>query len=86
MRSRKKTIVLDNIVFRDKQESLDFIDSCEREKKPIHGIEIVFFEQQLPSTDMYKTIWFNQQNGVYEKARVFVSEKMAGKWNYAEFK
>lgn len=86
MRSRKKTIVVDNVIYRDKQESLDFIDACERSKSPIYGIEIVYFEKNAATTDMYKTIWFSEQVDVYTKARDFISEKMAGKWNYAEFK
>lgn len=86
MRSRKKIIVVDNVIYRDKQEALDHIDACERNKTAIHGIEIVHFEDSSAITDMYKTIWFSDQLDVYYKARIFVSEKMAGKWNYAEFK
>lgn len=72
--------------FRDKQEALDYIDLLEKSKAPIHGLEIVHLTTHGVSTDMYKTLWFNNQEGVYEKCRAFIKEKMAGVWNYVEFK
>lgn len=86
MRSRKKTIVRDGVVYRDKQEALDQLILFEKNKTPIHGIEIVILTEYNAETDMYKTLWFSSQENVYEKARVFITEKMSGKWNYVEFK
>lgn len=74
------------MIYRDKQEALDHLDTLEREKKPVHGLEIVVLTENSAETDMYKTIWFTGQNNVYENARTFITEKMAGKWNYVEFK
>jgi len=86
MRSRKKIIERDSVVYRDKQEALDYLIILEKEKKPIHGLEIVVLTEHSAETDMYKTLWFTSQNDVYEKSRVFITEKMSGKWNYVEFK
>ena len=86
MRSRKKIIERDSVVYRDKQEALDHLIFLEKEKKPIHGIEIVVLTEHAAETDMYKTLWFTTQQEVYEKARIFITEKMSGKWNYVEFK
>ena len=86
MRSRKKTIHRDGVIYRDKQEALDFLIQLEKEKNPIHGIEIVILSDLTIETDMYKTLWFTSQKDVYEISRVFITEKMGGKWNYVELK
>lgn len=86
MRSRKKIIQRDGSFYRDKQEALDFLVQLEKEKKQIHGIEIVILTDLNVETDMYKTLWFTSQKDVYETSRVFITEKMGGKWNYVEFK
>lgn len=86
MRSRKKIIQRDGAFYRDKQEALDHLIHLEKEKKPIHGIEIVVLTDLSVETDMYKTLWFTSQKDVYEISRVFITEKMGGKWNYMEFK
>jgi hypothetical protein len=86
IRKRLKIISRDGIIFRDKQEALDHIVLLELAKKPIHGIEIVYLTNDSVESDMYKILWFQNQIDVYTKAKTFVSEKMGGKWNYAEFK
>jgi len=86
VRSRKKTIQRDGVIYRDKQEALDFLIQLEKEKKPIHGIEIVILSDLTIETDMYKTLWFISQKDVYEISRLFITEKMGGKWNYVELK
>jgi hypothetical protein len=86
VRSRKKTIHRDGVIYRDKQEALDFLIQLEKEKNPIHGIEIVILSDLTIETDMYKTLWFTSQKDVYEISRVFITEKMGGKWNYVELK
>jgi len=86
VRSRKKTIHRDGVIYRDKQEALDLLIHLEKEKKPIHGIEIVILSDLTIETDMYKTLWFTSQKDVYEISRVFITEKMGGKWNYVELK
>jgi ribonucleotide monophosphatase NagD (HAD superfamily) len=86
MRSRKKIINLDGVVYRDKQEALDHLNSLERTKSTIHGLEIVILSNTTITTDMYKTVWFSSQLNVYETARSFIAEKMGGAWNYIEFK
>jgi len=86
VRSRKKTIQRDGVIYRDKQDALDFVILLEKEKKPIHGIEIVILSDLAVETDMYKTLWFTSQKDVYEVSRIFITEKMGGKWNYVELK
>ncbi len=86
MRSRKKIINLDGVVYRDKQEALDHLSALERAKTSIHGLEIVILSNTSITTDMYKTIWFSSQQNVYDIARAFIAEKMGGAWNYIEFK
>lgn len=72
--------------YRDKQEALDYIDLLEKSQTPIHGVEIVNLNAQGVTTDLYKTLWFTDQISVYDKCRTFIKEKMAGIWNYVEFK
>jgi hypothetical protein len=85
-RNRQAIVQTADGTYRDKQEALDHLDILEKEKRPIHGLEIV---QLLPSgtrTDMYKTLWVTEQSHVYDTCRAFIKEKMAGVWNYVEFK
>ncbi|MEZ4798960.1 MAG: hypothetical protein R2809_04105 [Flavobacteriales bacterium] len=86
MKGRKKLINRDGVIYRDKQEALDHLVFLEKEKKPIHGLEIVKLTNSSAETDMYKTVWFPNQFNVYETARTFIVEKMGGIWNYVEFK
>ncbi len=86
VRKRLKIISRDGIIFRDKQEALDHIVMLELAKKPIHGIEIVYLTNDSVESDMYKIMWFQDQVDIYSRAKTFISEKMGGKWNYAEFK
>ncbi len=72
--------------YRDKQESLDYIDSLEITESRIHGLEIVKLTKWAAETNMYKTAWYHTQENVYESARIFIREQMIGQWNYAEFK
>lgn len=86
MRSRKKIINLDGVVYRDKQEALDHLTALEKNKSTIHGLEIVILSNTSITTDMYKTVWYSSQQNVYDLARAFITEKMGGAWNYIEFK
>jgi hypothetical protein len=52
----------------------------------VHGIEIVHLTAHHAETSMYKTLWFHNQDQVYEQSRTFIAEQMAGIWNYAEIK
>jgi hypothetical protein len=83
---RKARIDRNGSVYRDKQESLDFIDELELLAAPIHGIEIVKLTKTKAETHMNKTSWYRSQDNVYDVARVFIREQMVGLWNYAEFK
>jgi hypothetical protein len=87
IRQRQAILQLGDATYRDKQESLDFLDQLQREKRVIHGIEVVAIQSGEVQTSMYKTIWFNQpQKQRYIVGRQFLKEKMSGMWNYAEFK
>jgi hypothetical protein len=83
---RKARIDRDGSVYRDKQESLDYLDWLERNEAPIHGIEIVklgkFKAESIPN----KTVWYTTQDDIYDLARKFIREQMIGVWNYSEFK
>jgi hypothetical protein len=83
---RKARIERDGSVYRDKQESLDHIDWLERTESPIHGIEIVKLSKLKAESTANKTVWYSNQQEVYEFARKFIREQMIGVWNYAEFK
>lgn len=74
------------MVYRDKQEALDHLILLEKDKKPIHGLEVVKLSSNEATTDMYKTIWYPTQENIYSVARAFITEKMGGAWNYIEFK
>ncbi len=77
---------MENSIYRNKQESLDYIEQLSKLELPIYGLEIVKLSKAKPETSMYKTVWFNNQENVYELARTFILEQMIGAWNYAEFK
>lgn len=83
---RKAIIERNGSFYRDKQESLDHIDELAKKESPIYGLEVVRLTKMKAETTMYKTVWFNNQENVYELARSFIKEQMAGVWNYAEFK
>ncbi len=83
---RRAIVDRNGTVYRDKQECLDHIDLLERTEQSIYGVEIVRLTKLKADTDMYKTVWYAEQQGVYEKARSFIREQMVGLWNYAEFK
>ncbi len=83
---RKARVERLGTVYRDKQESLDYIDELAKKNIPIYGLEVVRLTQHHAETSMYKTVWFDNQEGVYDHARTFIKEQMAGVWNYAEFK
>ena len=83
---RKALINRDGSVYRDKQESLDYIDLLERTAAPIHGIEIVKLTKFKADSTANKTAWYSSQDDIYELARKFIREQMIGVWNYAEFK
>jgi hypothetical protein len=85
-RNRQALVKRGDATFRDKQESLDLLEFLEAEKIPVYGVEIVKLSSKSVETDMYKTVWYQDQKDVYHKARVFIKEKMGGAWNYAEFK
>lgn len=73
-------------VYRDKQECLDHIDLLESLDAPVHGIEVVTLTKLNAESNLYKIIWFKDQDNVYERSRDFIREQMVGIWNYAEFK
>lgn len=83
---RKAVVERHGSFYRDKQESLDYINELAKLELPIHGLEIVMLTKLRAETTMYKTIWFKSQEDVYDIARAFVKEQMVGVWNYAEFK
>jgi hypothetical protein len=83
---RKALIDRDGSVYRDKQESLDYIDWLERNEAAVHGIEIVKLTKHKAETTANKTVWYNTQEDVYDLARKFIREQMIGVWNYSEFK
>lgn len=83
---RKAIIERSGSLYRDKQESLDYINELAKKETPIHGLEVVKLSKQKAETTMYKTVWFKTQNDVYDLARSFIKEQMVGVWNYAEFK
>lgn len=86
VRNREAVVKRGDATYRDKQECLDFIDFLESEKIKFFGVEIVKLSSHEIETSMYKTLWFQEQQGVYDIARTFIKEKMGGAWNYAEFK
>ena len=83
---RKARIDRDGSVYRDKQESLDYIDWSERTEAQIHGIEIVKLGKLKTETTANKTVWYTTQTDIYDLARKFIREQMIGVWNYSEFK
>ncbi len=83
---RKAIVERHGSFYRDKQESLDYIDELAKKELPVHGIEVVKLSKLKAETTMYKTVWFDSQINVYDIARTFIKEQMAGVWNYAEFK
>jgi hypothetical protein len=83
---RKARIDRDGSVYRDKQESLDYIDWLERNQAPVHGIEIVKLTKFKAESIANKTVWYTTQDDVYDMARKFIREQMIGVWNYSEFK
>jgi hypothetical protein len=83
---RKARIDRDSSVYRDKQESLDYIDWLERNEDPVHGIEIVKLTKFKAESTANKTVWYTTQDDVYDLARKFIREQMIGVWNYSEFK
>jgi hypothetical protein len=86
MKNRKATLVIADIVYRDKQESIDFIDFLELHKIPLHGIELANVHLDDVKTSRNHIVWFSSQSDVYDVARNFVKQKMSGLWNYADFK
>jgi hypothetical protein len=86
VRNREAVIKRGDATFRDKQESLDFLDFLESEKIKFYGLEIVKLGRYEVETSMYKTLWFAASDNTYDLARTFIKEKMAGAWNYVEFK
>lgn len=83
---RKARIERHGSIYRDKQESLDHIDFLQKKSGAIHGLEVVRLSKLKAETNMYKTMWYTSQDGVYSKARDFIHEQMVGLWNYTEFK
>ena len=83
---RKAIINRDGSIYRDKQESLDHIDILERTEAPIHGIEIVKLSKHKAESTANKTVWYTNQNDVYDLSRKFIREQMIGVWSYSEFK
>jgi hypothetical protein len=83
---RKAIVERHGSVYRDKQESLDYVDFLERKERSVYGIEIVKLSKTKAETTMYKTVWYSSQENVYDLARSFIKEQMVGVWNYAEFK
>lgn len=83
---RKAIVERHGSFYRDKQESLDYIDELAKRELPIHGLEVVKLSKFKAETTMYKTVWFNTQENVYDLARIFIKEQMVGVWNYSEFK
>lgn len=83
---REAVIEHNGSYYRDKQESLDYVDELAKSATPIHGLEVVRFTKEGYKTSMYKTVWYDNQDGVYEKARSFIKGQMVGLWNYVEFK
>lgn len=83
---RKAIVEQHGTLYRDKQESLDYIDELLKAELPIHGIEVVKLSRLKAETTMYKTIWFTSQAGVYKRAKDFIKAQMVGVWNYADFK
>lgn len=83
---RKAIVERNGSYYRDKQESLDYIDELAKKELPVHGIEVVKLSKTKAETTMYKTVWFHTQDNVYDLARGFIKEQMVGVWNYAEFK
>jgi len=83
---RKALINRDGSLYRDKQESLDHIDLLERTETPINGIEIVRLSKFKAESTANKTVWYTNQDDVYDLARKFIREQMIGVWNYSEFK
>lgn len=83
---RKALIDRDGSLYRDKQESLDYIDFLERTAQSIHGIEVVRLTKFKAESTANKSVWYTHQNDVYDFARKFIREQMIGVWNYSEFK
>jgi len=83
---RKAVINRDGSVYRDKQESLDHIDLLERTEAPIHGFEVVKLSKHKAESTANKTVWYTNQNDVYDLSRKFIREQMIGVWGYSEFK
>lgn len=73
-------------IYRDKQECLDHLETMRVSRIPIYGIEVVKLGKLSAETNHYKTIWFTNQEHVYDLASAFIKEQMAGVWNYAELK
>lgn len=73
-------------IYRDKQECLDHLYHLSKNRIPLHGIEVVKLSRYQAETNLYKTIWFEDQTDVYERAATFIKEQMVGLWNYAELK
>lgn len=83
---RKAVVERNGSFYRDKQESLDYVDELAKKELPIYGLEVVRLTKLKAETTMYKTVWFNNQENVYDLARSFIKEQMVGLWNYSEFK
>lgn len=69
-----------------KQQALDLIDLLQKQRRPIHGLEIFRNSGGLWESSLYKTAWFSSQRGVYQRARTFIRHQMAGEWEVVEFK
>ena len=83
---RQARIDRDGSIYRDKQESLDYIDWLEINELPIHGIEIVRLTKFKAESNANKTVWYAHKEDVYDLSRKFIREQMIGVWNYSEFK
>ncbi|MFN0030714.1 MAG: hypothetical protein ACKVOR_00995 [Flavobacteriales bacterium] len=86
MRNRKATVERNGSKYRDKQECLDYLEHLRKHKMPLHGIEIVHLMRDSADSNLYKTVWYATQDGVYDLASAFIKEQMVGVWNYAELK
>ncbi|MBL7941387.1 MAG: hypothetical protein JNM00_01385, partial [Flavobacteriales bacterium] len=69
-----------------KQEALDLIAACAKQKRPLLAIEVVRLTDSGPESSLYKTVWFKTQRGVYRQARDFVIKQMVGEWLWCEIK
>ncbi|MEY3397710.1 MAG: hypothetical protein RL220_304 [Bacteroidota bacterium] len=69
-----------------KHMALHAVEDCRKKKTPIHGIEVFRYHEGSWETNLYKTIWFKSQRGVYNKSRDFLLKQMAGEWSAAEIK